>query len=147
MTTKKPSWYFQQSGVLPIFIENNSPKILFITAQKKQEWIFPKGIIEPGMTPEESALNEAWEEAGISGNIISKKIGQYQQKKWGSTCIIQIYAMQVITIHSNWPEKKIRKRIYIHPSDFHQIPIKKEIIQFWNENDKEIKKILSKITI
>jgi len=33
-------------------------------------WSFPKGNIEPGEKPEETALREVWEETGIKGEII-----------------------------------------------------------------------------
>ncbi|WP_371514877.1 NUDIX domain-containing protein [Brevundimonas denitrificans] len=32
-------------------------------------WIFPKGMVEDDMTPARSAAKEAWEEAGVRGDI------------------------------------------------------------------------------
>jgi len=33
-------------------------------------WVFPKGHLEPGETPEEAAVREVWEETGIQARVI-----------------------------------------------------------------------------
>jgi 8-oxo-dGTP pyrophosphatase MutT (NUDIX family) len=44
---------------------------LVVTAKKNPDhWIFPKGHIEPGETPEQTAVREVMEETGIKGRII-----------------------------------------------------------------------------
>jgi diadenosine hexaphosphate hydrolase (ATP-forming) len=35
-------------------------------------WLFPKGHIDPGETPEIAAIREVWEESGLSARIIGK---------------------------------------------------------------------------
>jgi len=104
---------FQQSGVIPFCFENGELKILLITTRKSKRWILPKGIIEPKMSPEESAAAEAYEEAGIRGEIYSAQIGEYHYPKWGGTCNVKVFAMEITQIYENWPESNIRKRKWV----------------------------------
>jgi len=104
---------FQQSGVIPYNFENGEFKILLITTRKSKRWILPKGIIEPNMSPEESAATEAYEEAGVKGKIFPKQIGEYQYQKWGGTCNVKMYAMEITQIYDNWPESNIRNRKWV----------------------------------
>jgi mutator protein MutT len=46
-------------------------EILLVTAKRNPgAWIFPKGHIEPGETPEQAALREVEEEAGVVGKLV-----------------------------------------------------------------------------
>lgn len=55
-----------------------------ITSRNKGKWIIPKGVIEPCMTPQGSALQEAFEEAGVDGDVDEIPIGKFEvEKKWG----------------------------------------------------------------
>ena len=73
---KYSSWFYNQAGVVPFRVEKEKIKIMLITSRKKQRWIFPKGIIDPGYSASETAVNEAFEEAGIKGKIGSKPVGE-----------------------------------------------------------------------
>jgi ADP-ribose pyrophosphatase YjhB (NUDIX family) len=100
----------KQSAVIPYRINSGKPEILLITSMKKKNWIIPKGFVEPGMTAQESAKKEAYEEAGIKGIVQSKALGIYNQKKWGGDCRIEVYEMLVDKALKSWPEKDLRKR-------------------------------------
>lgn len=69
MARKKPEWYYHQSAVIPYTEEYGKTRLVLVTTKKKKKWTLPKGIVEPDLTPEESALQEAYEEAGIEGEI------------------------------------------------------------------------------
>lgn len=46
-------------------------EILLVTAKRNpRAWIFPKGHIEDGETPEQAALREVEEEAGVVGELV-----------------------------------------------------------------------------
>jgi 8-oxo-dGTP pyrophosphatase MutT (NUDIX family) len=47
-------------------------EVALIQPHERKAWALPKGFIEPGEPPEEAAQRETREEAGLSGNIISK---------------------------------------------------------------------------
>jgi 8-oxo-dGTP pyrophosphatase MutT (NUDIX family) len=101
---------FPQSGVIPFRGSLQHLEILLITSQSNKRWIIPKGLIEPGLTPEDSALNEAYEEAGVRGKIVGASLGEYQYQKWGGVCNVSVYPMKVTEILESWPESSLRSR-------------------------------------
>lgn len=106
----KPAWFYQQSGVIPYRVVDGRFEILLITSRHRGRWIIPKGIIEPGFTPAASAQKEAREEAGIVGSVSVSPLGAYQYEKWGGTCIVQVFALEVHTLWDTWPEASVRQR-------------------------------------
>jgi 8-oxo-dGTP pyrophosphatase MutT (NUDIX family) len=60
-----------QSGAIVIRRDRKTIRVLLITTKRSREnWIFPKGHIEKGETPEAAALREVKEEAGVVGKLI-----------------------------------------------------------------------------
>ena len=57
--------FFKQSGVIPV-LDN---RLVLITSRKSERWIIPKGYVEKGLSPSESAAKEAYEEAGLIGVV------------------------------------------------------------------------------
>jgi 8-oxo-dGTP pyrophosphatase MutT (NUDIX family) len=53
-------------------------------------------LVDPGDTPEETALNEAWEEAGLRGRLIGDVVGTYEYEKWNTTFAVTVYLMEVL---------------------------------------------------
>jgi 8-oxo-dGTP pyrophosphatase MutT (NUDIX family) len=101
---------FPQSGVIPFRGSLKQLEILLITSRNNKRWIIPKGLIEPGLSPEDSTLQEAYEEAGIRGQIVGALLGEYQYRKWGGVCNVSVFAMKVTEILESWPESSIRSR-------------------------------------
>jgi ADP-ribose pyrophosphatase YjhB (NUDIX family) len=66
-----------QYGALPYAIVNGQLTVLLITSRGRGKWIFPKGALMEGKTPWESAAHEAYEEAGVEGEIEETPIGSY----------------------------------------------------------------------
>jgi len=105
-----PEYFYKQSGVIPYRFKNGKLQILLITSRKKKKWIIPKGVIEPYMTPQESAAQEAYEEAGLFGKVLPEPVGEYEVIKWGGVCTVTIYPMQVEKEYKKWMESDFRKR-------------------------------------
>jgi 8-oxo-dGTP pyrophosphatase MutT (NUDIX family) len=62
----------RQAGSIVFRLDSKEPQVLLVTARRNpRTWIFPKGHIEKGETPEEAALRETREEAGIIGDLIA----------------------------------------------------------------------------
>ena len=106
----RPEWYYNQSAVIPYKINSGELYVLLISSRKKKKWIIPKGIIEIGMKPEESAVKEAMEEAGVVGIVDDEAIGEYGYDKWGGNCKVKVFPMKVKKELSKWPEDTFRKR-------------------------------------
>lgn len=107
---RKPDWYYKQSAVVPYRKNGGQYEVLLITSRKKQKWIIPKGIIELGISPEESASKEAMEEAGVVGLVFDELIGEYKYDKWGGTCRVKVFPFLVKRELEKWPEDDIRRR-------------------------------------
>ena len=107
---QKPDNYFLQSGVIPFRIKDEKLEVLLITSRKKKKWIIPKGIIETGMKPYESAAHEALEEAGVIGEVSKDPVGSYKLKKWDGICEVLVYPMKVENETTQWMEDSFRER-------------------------------------
>jgi 8-oxo-dGTP pyrophosphatase MutT (NUDIX family) len=60
-----------QSGAIVVRLDKSEPRILLVSAKRNpRNWIFPKGHIEKGESPESAALRETREEAGVVGKMI-----------------------------------------------------------------------------
>lgn len=108
----KPDWLHERSAALPVFRDNNDIKVVLVTTKPKHKnnWIFPKGQIELGMTAYDSAAKEAYEEAGVTGRISPKLLDTYQHEKWGGKMRVKTYLLEVSDIHDKWPEMRDRNR-------------------------------------
>lgn len=113
----RPQWFYNQSAVIPYRLVKSGIEILLITNRSRKRWIIPKGVIDPGLSARESAIKEAYEEAGIRGNISSEPFGEYRYDKWGDTCIVKVFLLEVQTIYEKWPEANMRTRRWMTPSE------------------------------
>ncbi len=107
---EKPEWFYNQSGVVPYRWHLGELQVLLVTTRRQRRWIIPKGIVEPDMSPAESAINEAWEEAGLRGSLHRLSIGEYRYPKWGGMCTVQVFLLKVEQVAEAWPEAASRKR-------------------------------------
>ena len=102
-----------QSAVIP-YRNKKGLEILLVTSLGTGRWVLPKGHVEDEMTPRESAIKEAFEEAGINGKVPDKKVGDYvyhkDDKIDGTTYKVAVYAMRVTYELDIWPEDNQRKR-------------------------------------
>jgi 8-oxo-dGTP pyrophosphatase MutT (NUDIX family) len=104
---------YEQSAIIPYRIRDGNFEILIITTRSSKKWTIPKGLIEDNLTPEESAEQEGYEEAGIKGIINPRIIGEYQYQKWGGICSVKVYPLEITQIMADWPESYFRKRKWI----------------------------------
>ncbi|NOD62637.1 MULTISPECIES: NUDIX hydrolase [unclassified Ruegeria] len=105
----------QQAAALCYRIKNNRPEVLLITTRKAQHWIIPKGWFIPGLSPAETALQEAWEEAGVSGQSSGVRQGQFLHHKHQSNrppvlILVDVFPVHVRSVSQDFPEQGMRKR-------------------------------------
>ena len=95
------------SGVIPYRrVAPDFLEVLLITSSKTGRWVIPKGRLEPHMTPLESALEEAYEEAGVSGEPDWRPLGTYQRRGLN----VLVFPLLVTEILEQWPEDRWRQR-------------------------------------
>jgi len=110
----RPAYYYDQSAVVPYRLHQSKPQILLIRSRSGQRWIVPKGIREPNLSHAQSALKEAWEEAGVKGRVGDTPLGQCEYRKWGGTCRLEVYPMAVTEQADCWDED-FRDRRWLSP--------------------------------
>ncbi len=67
-------------------------------------WGIPKGTVDSGLTHTETALKEAWEEAGVRGRLVGDALGTYRYEKVGRPLTVMVYVMEVLEHHDDWDE-------------------------------------------
>ncbi|MCK4708198.1 MAG: histidine phosphatase family protein, partial [Gammaproteobacteria bacterium] len=112
----RPAYYYNQSSVIPYRLRDGVCEVLIVRSSQKKHWVVPKGIHEPGLTSQQSAAKEAFEEGGVEGSVEAKALGSYSYQKWGANCIVAVYAMEVSRIieESEWEERH-RTRQWVSP--------------------------------
>lgn len=110
-----------QSAVLPFRTQGKALEYLLITSHGSGRWVLPKGHITPRMTAKESAVKEAFEEAGVNGKIGREPLGHYTYTKKdepkGRSYRVEVYAMQVNYLLDDWPEAGSRTRQWMSPEE------------------------------
>lgn len=87
---------------------------MLVTSRETRRWVLPKGWIEKGVPPHEQAAREAYEEAGLVGEVSPEPIGSYTYEKRlpGSRllpCEVDVYPLRVERQLKSWPEKRQRR--------------------------------------
>ena len=104
----------RQAGALAWMEHEADLKFWIVTSRRTRRWVLPKGGIDPGMTPHEAAEQEAFEEAGLVGEMSPRGIGSYRIPKirppliW--TVEVVVYPMRVSAVHDDWEEAGQRDR-------------------------------------
>ena len=99
------------AGGVVVRRDGPEPRFLLVTARRQPGlWVFPKGHIEVGETPEQAALKEAWEEAGLTGRLVGGPIGSYEYEKWGDELTVSVFLMEVTGEEDRWEESRLRER-------------------------------------
>jgi len=103
----------KQSAVIPYRIQDEQLEILLITSSGGKRWVIPKGMIEIFMKPHYSAAKEAWEEAGVVGDVSATSIGTYSYQKAGCNFSVDVFLLRVTKVFDDWQEAKNRKREWL----------------------------------
>jgi 8-oxo-dGTP pyrophosphatase MutT (NUDIX family) len=102
----------RQAAVIPI----RAGRVCLVLSSSGKRWVVPKGRIERGQAAGETALQEAWEEAGLVGTLHHEPVGSYLYKKAGTICHVTVFVMHVIEAAQDWPERARRMRRWLRPA-------------------------------
>lgn len=97
------------------------PEILLVRSLDSRRWIVPKGWPMTGRTLAEAAAREAWEEAGVTGEISADPVATYRYRKGlrgglQVMCDVHVYTLSVTSVADSYPEAHRRERRWISPA-------------------------------
>lgn len=101
--------WIKQSAAIPV----RDGKVCLVTSRSGRRWVLPKGLVDPGHTPGEAALIEAWEEAGLVGVLDPDPVGSYVYEKLDRGHHVLVYRMSVTEVRDDWPERSFRERVWL----------------------------------
>jgi 8-oxo-dGTP pyrophosphatase MutT (NUDIX family) len=102
----------RQAGAIP----TRNGRVCLVTSRSGLRWVIPKGMIDPGHTAATAAVAEAWEEAGLTGELSPDPVGTYAYQKNGLTLVVTVFRLAVATEASDWPERGERRREWLTPA-------------------------------
>ena len=85
----------RQAAAIPFRRQDGQALFCLITTADGSRWGIPKGMIDAGDTPVQTALKEAHEEAGLHGRVLGDPVGRYLYPKWGRTFTVDVFLMEV----------------------------------------------------
>jgi 8-oxo-dGTP pyrophosphatase MutT (NUDIX family) len=104
-----------QFAALPWRIsEGGRREVMLLTTRETHRWMIPKGWPMKGRKPAEVASQEAYEEAGLVGEIVGKRpLGIFHYEKQlarkSRLCQVRVFSFRVERQLDDWPEKQQRE--------------------------------------
>ena len=95
-------------------------RVLLITSRDTGRWVIPKGWPMRHRTGAEAAAREAFEEAGLRGDVSPRSIGIYTyMKRLGPghavPCAVRVFPLEVRGMHRHYPENGQRRVKWFSP--------------------------------
>jgi len=110
-----------QYGALPVRLRDGNPVVMLVTSRDTGRWVIPKGWPMPGLSREQAAATEAFEEAGLRGRVIGPCLGGYsywkQFRRQRMLCTVDVFLFRVDVELARWPEKRQRLRHWFDPQE------------------------------
>ena len=103
---------FQQACAVPFRKRGKRFEFCLITSSSGR-WMFPKGLIDRGDTPAQTARKEALEEAGLHGHVSRDPLGWYAARKHGRVFSVLVLLMEVRRSDDDWKEDHFRERCWV----------------------------------
>jgi 8-oxo-dGTP pyrophosphatase MutT (NUDIX family) len=122
MTVKTKRDELLQVAALPWRQGEAGLEVMMITSRETQRWVIPKGGRMRGLSDPEAAAQEAYEEAGVQGDLNPEPIGEYhydKRLKSGALrpCRVMVYPLEVFIQLGAFPEAGQRDLRWMSPPD------------------------------
>ena len=113
----------RQYGVIPFRRgPDGSVEVLLITSRETRRWVVPRGNPILGLSPHEAAAQEAYEEAGVRGDVEPQLLGTYHYDKRRASgavdeALVELFPLLVHEALDEWPERHERERRWFAPKE------------------------------
>ncbi len=110
-----------QYAAMPWRKTKDGREVLLITSRESGRWVLPKGWPMKRRAPHQAAAREAFEEAGVRGEVGSEPLGTYTYLKnfkdlLSFRCEVQVFPLEVTRVLARWPEQDERRRRWFSPA-------------------------------
>ena len=122
LQTDAPQVGAPQVGALCWRRHRKGVQVLLITSRETGRWVIPKGGIISGKDAGASAALEAWEEAGVQGQLSTEVLGSFDYDKLfrkrheALRCEVQVFPLHVERLVAKFPERGQRRRKWFKPA-------------------------------
>jgi 8-oxo-dGTP pyrophosphatase MutT (NUDIX family) len=104
----------QQFAALPLAVREGETMVMLVTSRETRRWVLPKGWAEARLAPHELAAKEAFEEAGLVGEVEHQAVGSYIYEKRlpggrSVPCEVGVFPLWVERQLEDWPERRQRE--------------------------------------
>ncbi len=118
---KRKKKTYKQHAALPYTVRNGELLVLLVTSRETRRWVIPKGWPKKNLKPCDTAAEEAFEEAGIVGEVAQNPIRSFVYYKRLAAnkrrrCRVDVFLLAVHDVLEEWPEKDQRKREWMTPA-------------------------------
>jgi 8-oxo-dGTP pyrophosphatase MutT (NUDIX family) len=122
-----------QYGALPYKrADGDGLKVMLVTSRETKRWVIPKGWPMKDRKPHAAAKREAFEEAGVRGEIGKRPIGSFEyDKRLKSqatvTCKVEVFPLKVRDQAETWPERGEREGRWFSPAEAAEVVAEAEL--------------------
>ncbi len=112
----------RQIAALPWRMRGGQVEVLLVTSRETKRWVIAKGNLMVDLSDHLAAAQEAYEEAGVQGDISPKPMGSYVYDKRfkdgrAVPCVVDVFALEVLIQLGSWPELHQRTRQWMRAEE------------------------------
>lgn len=137
--------FHSQFGAICWRLHRGKVEVLLVTSRDTGRWVIPKGWPAQDLSAPASAAREAWEEAGVEGDVSETALGVYTYDKRRLPkpplpCAVMVFPLRVACLAASFPERKQRKRHWFRAGKAAQLVDEPDLREIFRrlENDPSL---------
>ncbi len=120
MTPVSPEAATQHAALCYRRSTSGAAEILLVTSRDTGRWVLPKGWPKKSEDGGQTALREAFEEAGVMGRLAERILGIYSYDKAVAAsaaipCCVAVHVVEVSYLAYAFPERAVRQLQWFSP--------------------------------